>query len=704
MSEDNTTFSSHSSCDQQVHSDVDAVRSAIDALLADVEHVSVMTPLDHLDWALALPLCMGISRPPEMLRRAVHRSRAFGHCGLEAYRQKTLVSWFERKRVLDPAWQRLWEQLPSHVRQVLGPKRNLLLLREMLVAAGYADETLVADLAQGFPLIGKLPRSNTLPEVSYPLVEETRESLLWQASWRNEEILSRVAASFVSDVEVAAELDAKSQSEVESGKASEVPLAEVVKRCVVTPRFPVDEGWRWKNDNWARRVRCIDDFTASFINAATAPGESIHHDTLDVLVALLHSAGKNRRHVRFREDDFVGAYKTLPLRLEDLQLAVTVWRDASGSLRTLQLHCCPFGAVASVHAWHRLGAAVQCILANLFLVVYARYVDDLFSLDEVEQPDLVSDFIGPTGTATLARQVIQELLGWELDAEKAVTNANVFVALGVQIEYVDRSQTMIFRVTEERAAKWRVEIQGYLLSQRMLPSQARKLAGKLSWGASYVFGRGARVYLVPLFYHASRSSRCLSKRLQATLKWWLCFLESVPVRRIPSSPVPSVVLTLYADATGCGTVAWVAMGLSKRVFSREFVPEPLRQWVQQRQQQIATWELVPALCAVWYFLRSPARLSACHLQINLFIDSNVALDTLLRGTSRQSDWNDLVAGIWFEAAAQAALLLAWRVPSKLNLADAPTRPEKCASELRALIDRGFVETEWWWPPHSPWLM
>ena len=91
----------------------------------------------------------------------------------------------------------------------------------------------------------------------------------------------------------------------------------------------------------------------------------------------------------------------------------------------MQLHCCPFGAVASVHAWHRLGAAVQCILANLFLVVYARYVDDLFSLDEVEQPDLVSEFIGPTGTATLARRVM-------LDAEKAVTNANVFVALGVQ--------------------------------------------------------------------------------------------------------------------------------------------------------------------------------------------------------------------------------------------------------------------------------
>ena len=333
-----------------------------------------MTPLDHLEWALALPVCRGISRPPEMLRRAVHRGRAFGHRGLEASRQKTLASWFEWKRMLDPAWQHLWTLLPSHVRAVLGPKRNLLVLREMLVSAGYADETLVDDFAQGFPFIGELPRSGTLPQMSYPSVEETRESLLWQAGWRNDEFLNRVTASFVSHVEVAADLHAKSQSEVESGKASEVPLAEVVKRCVVTPRFPVDEGWRWKDDNWVRRVRCIDDFTASFINAATAPGESIHHDTLDVLVTLLHSASEDRRPVRFSEDDFVGAYKTFPLRLQDLELAVAVRRDASSSPRTLQLHCCPFGAVASVHAWHRFGAAVQCILANLFLVVYARYV------------------------------------------------------------------------------------------------------------------------------------------------------------------------------------------------------------------------------------------------------------------------------------------------------------------------------------------
>ena len=50
--------------------------------------------------------------------------------------------------------------------------------------------------------------------------------------------LNRVTASFVSDMEVAAELHAKSQSEVKSGKASEVPAGgstQVLRRDATLP-------------------------------------------------------------------------------------------------------------------------------------------------------------------------------------------------------------------------------------------------------------------------------------------------------------------------------------------------------------------------------------------------------------------------------------------------------------------------------------
>merc|ERR1712023_492777 len=41
----------------------------------------------------------------------------------------------------------------------------------------------------------------------------------------------------------------------------------------------------------------------------------------------------------------------------------------------------PFGAVAAVYAWDRVGGALQHILQQMFLLPASRYVDDLFWCD-----------------------------------------------------------------------------------------------------------------------------------------------------------------------------------------------------------------------------------------------------------------------------------------------------------------------------------
>ena len=183
-------------------------------------------------------------------------------------------------------------------------------------------------------------------------------------------------------------------------------------------------------------------------------------------------------------------------------------------------------------------------------------------------------------------------VGYELDSEKQVTNAQVFAALGAEVEVEDASNTLVFRVGDARAQKWQSDIRYHLKRGELLPSQARKLAGKLSWGASWVFGRGARADLAPLFRHASGSQRRLSRRLRAALTWWLQYLGEVPERRIPAAPSPPVVLTLYADATGSGRLAWVAVWQGNRLFARSNAPLSLRKWVHHRKQQVSTWELV----------------------------------------------------------------------------------------------------------------
>ena len=394
---------------------------------------------------------------------------------------------------------------------------------------------------------------------------------------------------------------------------------------------------RWKHEQRVRKVRCVDDFTDSPIRAATATGESIHRDTLDVLVALLHLVGERGQRVRFRKDDSKGACKTLPLRTEDLWLAVAAWRGASSTLRAMPLWSCPFGAVSSLH----LGAAAQCVSANLFLVVYARYVDDHSGLKSCRTYHrlLPTRVCWPHGhsTAWLARCVIEELLVWELDKETQVTAAQVVTVASVQIEFVDESRIMPFRETAERASKWTNEIHGYFQAARLSPSQAKKLESKLSWGASNERDRGARVhrYFVP----------CVGG-----CDYW----NAISERRTPAPPEPTVRLTLCTVATGPGTVAGAAVCQDQRLFARSTVPTVARRWRHHRKQQVATWELF----------------GAAWLHRRFFV-----------ALPRQSGRNELIGGIWFHEV-HVALLLAWRVPSKLQVEDGHCRqPGGCTPFL-----------------------
>ena len=607
----------------------------------------------------------------------------------------------ERKRVLDLEWTSVFPNLPEHVQSVLGPKKNLLLFREMLEASESPDITLYDNLASGFPLVGKLPRSGTLPRVEYEGMLPM-EDFLEGREYNNTAMLNRLRSSVIGDKEVQDEFDAKSVEEIACRKAVEVPLGLALQVGAVTPRFPIDEGYKVKGGKRTRKVRCIDDFSASMINAMTSVGEAIRHDSLDVLVSLYRCLGRDHQRMRFRKDDFVGAFKTLPLCSEQLHLALTAWTSAGG-IRAMRLFSAPFGAVSSVHSWHRFGAAIQRILARLFLIWYPRYVDDLFALDCLQEDTAANgEVTGPCGTASLARFVVSELLGWELDADKAVTNAKSCVVLGVTATLDDDERCLVFSLDSTKLEKFLTLIESLSSARVFSPALSRKLAGMLSWGASNIFGRGARVFLAPLFHHAAGSSWTIPSRLRLALQWWSRFLRSRPVRVVPLAPPQRRRSIFYSDATGAGSIAWVAeVGGSLKKWAASTVPVSLRRWACRRKVQIATWELVAAVCALWSLLDSISALEAT--EVHIFVDSSAALGCLMRGSSRRRDWNALVQHLWFETARRGILLLGWWVPSALNLADAPTRQAKKRLEMESLLEAGFTEQQWSWPPEAPWL-
>ena len=461
------------------------------------------------------------------------------------------------------------------------------------------------------------------------------------------------------------------------------------------------QGWKETLQGIVPKVRCIDNFTVSLINSAVQHSEKASPDTLDTLVALVRETANGQRvKIRWRKDDFKHAFKTLPICSGHLPLAVTVWPEIAQHGEAFQLLSLPFGASASVSGWDRFGLAVQGILARIFLLLYFRFVDDMFAGDAEVEPASCPEpcFVGPDGAAHLARVVVQDLLGWSLDAAKATTAEKHAVILGVGVRFDDANQVIAFELERDRLQQWRAQILEALEDGALAPTQAQKLAGKLSWGATAVFGRGARVHLAAVYRHGAGHQRKLSQRTRLCLQWWVRFLEAPPARCVPVQCPERTRCILYTDATGQGRMAWVIQSPYLKAWSASVVPAAAREWARYRKNQVGTWELMAAVCGLKFLIST----APGDLEIVAFVDNTSALGAILRGCSRQTDWNDLIGDLWLAAAQRGHFLHAWYVPSHLNLADAPTRPETKASEIAELASRGFREIQWVFPPGAPW--
>lgn len=479
-----------------------------------------LDPWDHLEWASALPVCAEVPLLPHFLEKGCDRVTRLTPAELHSARKSALAYWSERKRVTEPCWQRAFAQLPAHCQGVLGPRKNLFLLSEMLESISWPDATLISNLMHGFPLVGLLPASGMRVPTGNAAPEVTKAALLATASVQNRRILRRSSLPLGMDRSVCEVFASACDREVADGKARMRPLN--METCVLTPRFPIVQGWKTVGWETFPKVRCIDDFSASRINEGTQVSEKMLPETLDSLVALVLKLTKSRTmRIRWRKDDFVQAFKTLPICSSHLPLAVVVWQEALAKDQCLQLLAMPFGSSASVSAWERFGLAIQGVLAQIFLVLYLRFVDDLFSGDAMEeQIDVGGDpLTGPAGTAKLARYVISDLLGWDLDAAKAVTEQPSATILGVGVRFDDARQEIVFDVGPEKLELWSSQIVRALKAGALPPAEAQKLALRLSWGASSVFGKGARAPLAALFFHgAGRASR-LTARTRLALTW-----------------------------------------------------------------------------------------------------------------------------------------------------------------------------------------
>jgi len=75
--------------------------------------------------------------------------------------------------------------------------------------------------------------------------------------------------------------------------------------------------------------------------------------------------------------DVKSAFSRVPIAPEDRWACGVVFKVFEQVYVSMHASC-PFGAVGSVHAWERIGAAITHIALKFLKIALLRYVDDYF--------------------------------------------------------------------------------------------------------------------------------------------------------------------------------------------------------------------------------------------------------------------------------------------------------------------------------------
>ena len=320
----------------------------------------------------------------------------------------------------------------------------------------------------------------------------------------------------------------------------------------------------------------------------------------------------------------------------------------------------PFGAVAAVFAWDRIGVALQAIIAKVILVLLTRFVDDLFG----------AEFGQLAGAARSHVVEFVGLLGFSLSPEKTPVPAEDLDILGVDCCVRDQ-ESISLRLDSIKAGVWLEQLLEFSRGQRCRASAA-KIAGRFAFSAWAVLGSRIRAKLAGLYALVSQGSCQVPKE---DLDRDIGFLIGLVRDRessveVPYFRFPGDTYVIFTDAEGHGGVGAVLLTSSTATARSRGgrVPWGLTRALAQRKTQIVAFELVVPGAAVWSW---GVRLAGCR--IVFYIDNDSALGILRCGRSRKPDLNQIAFVTWELLHRWGIWPVFMRVPSEDNCADPVSR-------------------------------
>ena len=557
----------------------------------------------------------------------------------------------DAKRLADSGAKAAWlARADPQVREVAkdfnGPLFELL-----LKACSHVDQGCAELFRVGAPLYGVLPVAGMgTPQASraHQSVEQLRETCLEG----NKAILSKLTEDVHSD-----ELYKQTVEEADVGRMSRPCLLHDVDLSSVrlSKRFAVAQH---KGDG-SVKVRCVDSCTESGVNPCTQPVEHVVPDGLDFLFEVMKLVWLEFGEVPLPFTvDVNSAYRRVPLQPDHRWAAYVVFM--LNNLVYVAGHLAmPFGATSSVHSWNRVGAALVVILRVVLKIPAGIYVDDIHG---VEREACIEHTTG------CVVRLVKAILGESSVAMHKVAFGlplRDFLGATVDADHFGVS----FAPSESKLVRWASEIQQVLADERLTRGAGKKLAGKLSWSAQLVFCRVGRALLRPL-YNIKRGEQW-SHMIRSALHWWLEVLSLQVHQSRPWVLQALRPVQIFCDAASSpARLAAVVFTEDGRTFYTDCAPpQALLQFFASRaDKQICGLELAAIALGLSTFG------DYCRdRKVHVWSDNCGSECAVRKGSAAAWDHTCIVHAIWVKAAALGCHLRVDRVPTKVNIADQPSR-------------------------------
>eukprot|EP00973_Karenia_brevis_P078150 10853323-Karenia_brevis.AAC.1 len=355
--------------------------------------------------------------------------------------------------------------------------------------------------------------------------------------------------------------------------------------CLLHPRFSVEQ----TKPDGSLKKRPIDNFSfsvggdgkAGSVNGHAQPEEQLKHDSVDCLAETLKVFKSELCEVPgLLKADIDNAFRRLPIFPGHRWACGVAVRMGSKVLASQHI-ACPLGAVASVVAWERIGAALTHLGRELLKVALLRYVDDYFAPDR-----LVTVILGPGA----------------INPSKVECSGEQLCILGLDVNVSARG----FRFTPSKlkVKKYCEIIDEILCRGRLEPGLASKMSGRLSWSCSNMFHKVGRATLRPLFDQKTRRDGQMSDELKESLSFWRTVLaEGISELREWREHAGEIV-HLFVDAAGSPACLGAVLFLShnSKLFTHMRPTElMMRSFMVREDKQIMGLELLAISVALSTF-------------------------------------------------------------------------------------------------------